>query len=216
MTQWPVVTFEAKTSSVPPPTRDWEAMAESQHAHWGGHCPCALLEVAPMFPWRVARRGQDRELARGLVGCWRRPAERGGRVGGAAPGAPRSRGGRAGAGLPARSLSPPQILNCVFILYYLLELLLKVFALGLPGYLARSSNVFDGLLTVVLLVKSETGRAAGLPGRALCSPWLALRRVNVRLSLGRGGPQEFGLLPPGTRGWLSPAGAAQWATSRGR
>ncbi|XP_045871483.1 two pore channel protein 2 isoform X2 [Meles meles] len=44
------------------------------------------------------------------------------------------------------------ILNCVFILYYLLELLLKVFALGLPGYLARSSNVFDGLLTVVLLV----------------------------------------------------------------
>ncbi|XP_004393859.1 PREDICTED: two pore calcium channel protein 2 [Odobenus rosmarus divergens] len=44
------------------------------------------------------------------------------------------------------------ILNCVFILYYLLELLLKVFALGLPGYLAHSSNVFDGLLTVVLLV----------------------------------------------------------------
>ncbi|XP_077913807.1 two pore channel protein 2 isoform X17 [Halichoerus grypus] len=44
------------------------------------------------------------------------------------------------------------ILNCVFILYYLLELLLKVFALGLPGYLASSSNVFDGLLTVVLLV----------------------------------------------------------------
>uniref|UniRef100_A0A8C7B0D3 Two pore segment channel 2 n=1 Tax=Neovison vison TaxID=452646 RepID=A0A8C7B0D3_NEOVI len=43
------------------------------------------------------------------------------------------------------------ILNCIFILYYLLELLLKVFALGLPGYLAHSSNVFDGLLTVVLL-----------------------------------------------------------------
>ncbi|XP_021541268.1 two pore calcium channel protein 2 [Neomonachus schauinslandi] len=44
------------------------------------------------------------------------------------------------------------ILNCVFILYYLLELLLKVFALGLPGYLAYSSNVFDALLTIVLLV----------------------------------------------------------------
>uniref|UniRef100_A0A452SJ48 Two pore segment channel 2 n=1 Tax=Ursus americanus TaxID=9643 RepID=A0A452SJ48_URSAM len=43
------------------------------------------------------------------------------------------------------------ILNCVFILYYLLELLLKVFALGLPGYLAYPSNVFDGLLTIVLL-----------------------------------------------------------------
>ncbi|KAK2099977.1 Two pore calcium channel protein 2 [Saguinus oedipus] len=45
------------------------------------------------------------------------------------------------------------ILNCVFIVYYLLELLLKVFALGLRGYLSYPSNVFDGLLTVVLLVK---------------------------------------------------------------
>ncbi|XP_059788240.1 two pore channel protein 2 isoform X2 [Balaenoptera ricei] len=44
------------------------------------------------------------------------------------------------------------ILNGVFILYYLLEMLLKVFALGLQGYLVSSSNVFDGLLTVVLLV----------------------------------------------------------------
>ncbi|XP_023095945.1 two pore calcium channel protein 2 isoform X2 [Felis catus] len=44
------------------------------------------------------------------------------------------------------------ILNCVFILYYVLELLLKAFALGLRGYLSYSSNVFDGLLTVVLLV----------------------------------------------------------------
>ena len=57
-----------------------------------------------------------------------------------------------------------QILNCVFILYYLLELLLKVFALGLPGYLAYSSNAFDGLLTIILLVKSETGQAAGPRG----------------------------------------------------
>ncbi|EPY89307.1 two pore segment channel 2 [Camelus ferus] len=46
---------------------------------------------------------------------------------------------------------PRQILNFVFILYYLLELLLKVLALGLRGYLAHPSNVFDGLLTVVLL-----------------------------------------------------------------
>nr|XP_020034458.1 two pore calcium channel protein 2 isoform X3 [Castor canadensis] len=45
-----------------------------------------------------------------------------------------------------------EILNCVFILYYLLELLLKVFALGLRGYLSYLSNVFDGLLTIVLLV----------------------------------------------------------------
>ncbi|XP_045414199.1 two pore channel protein 2 isoform X2 [Lemur catta] len=44
------------------------------------------------------------------------------------------------------------ILNCIFILYYLLEMLLKVFALGLQGYLSYPSNVFDGLLTTVLLV----------------------------------------------------------------
>ncbi|XP_077817964.1 two pore channel protein 2 isoform X12 [Macaca mulatta] len=44
------------------------------------------------------------------------------------------------------------ILNCVFIVYYLLEMLLKVFALGLRGYLSYPSNVFDGLLTIVLLV----------------------------------------------------------------
>ncbi|XP_059119895.1 two pore channel protein 2 [Peromyscus eremicus] len=44
------------------------------------------------------------------------------------------------------------ILNSVFILYYLLELLLKVFALGLRGYLSYPSNVFDGVLTIILLV----------------------------------------------------------------
>ncbi|XP_021082928.1 two pore calcium channel protein 2 isoform X3 [Mesocricetus auratus] len=44
------------------------------------------------------------------------------------------------------------ILDYVFILYYLLEILLKVFALGLRGYLSYHSNIFDGLLTIVLLV----------------------------------------------------------------
>uniref|UniRef100_A0A8D0MIE8 Two pore channel protein 2 n=1 Tax=Sus scrofa TaxID=9823 RepID=A0A8D0MIE8_PIG len=52
------------------------------------------------------------------------------------------------------------ILNCVFILYYLLEMLLKVFALGLLGYLASPSNVFDGLLTIVLLVLEISTLAA--------------------------------------------------------
>ncbi|XP_049636851.1 two pore channel protein 2, partial [Suncus etruscus] len=45
-----------------------------------------------------------------------------------------------------------EVLNCVFILYYLFEALLKVFALGLRGYLSRPSNAFDGLLTLGLLV----------------------------------------------------------------
>ncbi|XP_062949703.1 two pore channel protein 2 isoform X7 [Cynocephalus volans] len=51
------------------------------------------------------------------------------------------------------------ILNCVFILYYLLEMLLKVFALGLRGYLSYPSNVFDGFLTVVLLEAADAGPA---------------------------------------------------------
>uniref|UniRef100_A0A8C3W0R7 Two pore segment channel 2 n=1 Tax=Catagonus wagneri TaxID=51154 RepID=A0A8C3W0R7_9CETA len=54
------------------------------------------------------------------------------------------------------------ILNCVFILYYLLEMLLKVFALGLRGYLDSPSNVFDGLLTVVLLEAGDAGAAVAV------------------------------------------------------
>lgn len=42
----------------------------------------------------------------------------------------------------------------------MLELLFKVFALGLRGYLSYCSNVFDGILTIVLLVKSVQ---AGVP-----------------------------------------------------
>lgn len=43
-------------------------------------------------------------------------------------------------------------INCFFILYYLLEMLLKILALGLKRYLSYPSNRFDGLLTVILLV----------------------------------------------------------------
>uniref|UniRef100_A0A452SJ31 Two pore channel protein 2 n=1 Tax=Ursus americanus TaxID=9643 RepID=A0A452SJ31_URSAM len=79
------------------------------------------------------------------------------------------------------------ILNCVFILYYLLELLLKVFALGLPGYLAYPSNVFDGLLTIVLLVLEISTLAVYRfphPGwypevLGLLSLWDMARLVNV-------------------------------------
>lgn len=50
-------------------------------------------------------------------------------------------------------------------MYYLLELLFKVFALGLQGYLSYHSNVFDGVLTIILLVKSML--AGELPSAAL-------------------------------------------------
>lgn len=70
--------------------------------------------------------------------------------------------------LNAGRASPSQILNCIFILYYLLEMLLKAFSLGLQGYLSYSSNVFDGLLTIVLLVKSEAAEAQPL-GWVVCT-----------------------------------------------
>ncbi|KAK2511822.1 hypothetical protein Q9233_016700 [Columba guinea] len=43
-------------------------------------------------------------------------------------------------------------INCFFILYYLLEMMLKILAMGLNRYLSYPSNRFDGLLTVILLV----------------------------------------------------------------
>ncbi|MGH0128689.1 UNVERIFIED_CONTAM: hypothetical protein FKN15_043732 [Acipenser sinensis] len=43
-------------------------------------------------------------------------------------------------------------INCFFIVYYLLEMKLKIFAFGFKGYVSHSSNVFDGFVTVLLLL----------------------------------------------------------------
>nr|XP_019611165.1 PREDICTED: two pore calcium channel protein 2 [Rhinolophus sinicus] len=79
------------------------------------------------------------------------------------------------------------ILNCVFVLYYLAEMLLKVFALGLSGYLSYPSNVFDGLVTVILLVLELSTLAVYRfphPGwkpemQGLLSLWDMLRLANM-------------------------------------
>lgn len=44
-----------------------------------------------------------------------------------------------------------EIINCIFILYYLIEMLLKIVAFGWKGYLSYRNNIFDGFLTVLLL-----------------------------------------------------------------
>uniref|UniRef100_A0A8C6ENQ8 Two pore segment channel 2 n=1 Tax=Marmota marmota marmota TaxID=9994 RepID=A0A8C6ENQ8_MARMA len=54
------------------------------------------------------------------------------------------------------------VLNCVFIMYYLLELLLKVFALGPWGYLSYPENLFDGLVTLALLEARDAGPAVAV------------------------------------------------------
>ncbi|XP_029438297.1 two pore calcium channel protein 2 isoform X2 [Rhinatrema bivittatum] len=78
-------------------------------------------------------------------------------------------------------------INCFFILYYLLEMLLKMFSLGPRSYLSYPSNVFDGLLTVILLVL-ETATIALYnfphPGwrpamLGLLSLWEMVRLVNM-------------------------------------
>ena len=112
---------------------------------------------------------------------------------------------RVARGLNAGRASPFQILNCIFILYYLLEMLLKVFSLGLRGYLSYPSNVFDGLLTIVLLVKSETAEAQPLGG-AVCTP--PVHRVSP-MPLNPRGPRGLALPPPVTKG-LAPPGSAAW------
>ncbi|RXM34369.1 Two pore calcium channel protein 2 [Acipenser ruthenus] len=43
-------------------------------------------------------------------------------------------------------------INCFFIVYYLLEMILKIFAFGFKGYVSHRSNIFDGFVTVVLLL----------------------------------------------------------------
>ncbi|XP_047374996.1 two pore channel protein 2 isoform X1 [Sciurus carolinensis] len=84
-----------------------------------------------------------------------------------------------------------EILNCAFVLYYLLELLLKVFALGLRGYLSYPSNLFDGFLTSALLVLEVATLAVyQFPhrgwkpeARGLLSMWDMTRLVNMLIVL---------------------------------
>ncbi|XP_059832033.1 two pore channel protein 2 isoform X2 [Hypanus sabinus] len=44
------------------------------------------------------------------------------------------------------------VVNGFFVLYYLLEMALKIFALGIKGYCSYKSNLFDGLLTLILMI----------------------------------------------------------------
>uniref|UniRef100_A0A8B9IV62 Ion transport domain-containing protein n=1 Tax=Amazona collaria TaxID=241587 RepID=A0A8B9IV62_9PSIT len=78
-------------------------------------------------------------------------------------------------------------INCFFILYYLLEMLLKILAMGLKRYLSYPSNRFDGLLTVILLVlEMATFAVYGFPHpgwrpefMGLLSLWDMVRLVNM-------------------------------------
>ncbi|XP_009079303.1 PREDICTED: two pore calcium channel protein 2, partial [Acanthisitta chloris] len=78
-------------------------------------------------------------------------------------------------------------INCFFILYYLLEMLLKILAMGLKRYWSYPSNRFDGLLTVILLIlEIATFAVYGFPHpgwrpdfMGLLSLWDMVRLVNM-------------------------------------
>uniref|UniRef100_A0A4W5NWL0 Two pore channel protein 2 n=1 Tax=Hucho hucho TaxID=62062 RepID=A0A4W5NWL0_9TELE len=80
-----------------------------------------------------------------------------------------------------------EVINCFFILYYLMEMSLKILAFGWRGYLSYRNNIFDGLLTVCLLVLQITIFATyRLPfpkwnpaSRGLMPLWEMVRLVNM-------------------------------------
>ncbi|KAJ8272337.1 hypothetical protein COCON_G00111960 [Conger conger] len=44
-----------------------------------------------------------------------------------------------------------EVINCFFIVVYLLEMVLKMLAFGVRGYISYKNNIFDGLMTIILL-----------------------------------------------------------------
>ncbi|KPP66457.1 hypothetical protein Z043_115041 [Scleropages formosus] len=73
-------------------------------------------------------------------------------------------------------------INCIFITYYLLEMVLKIFSFGLKGYLSYRNNIFDGLLTITLLTSKLLCFAAFGP-----PPCLAARSSPSRCGTRAGG-----------------------------
>uniref|UniRef100_UPI00398E586E two pore channel protein 2 isoform X2 n=1 Tax=Pristiophorus japonicus TaxID=55135 RepID=UPI00398E586E len=79
------------------------------------------------------------------------------------------------------------VVNGSFVLYYLLEMALKIFAFGIKGYCSYKSNLFDGLLTLLLLVLQLSSLVQyGLPHpgwnpelHGLLSLWETVRLANM-------------------------------------
>ncbi|XP_067350545.1 two pore channel protein 2 isoform X2 [Channa argus] len=80
-----------------------------------------------------------------------------------------------------------EIINLCFILYYLFEMCVKIFAFSWRGYLSYRNNIFDGFLTVVLLLLQITIYATyRLPysqwdpsSNSVMSLWEMIRLVNM-------------------------------------
>ncbi|XP_047187529.1 two pore channel protein 2 [Scophthalmus maximus] len=79
-----------------------------------------------------------------------------------------------------------EIINLCFILYYVFEMCVKIFAFGWRGYLSYRNNIFDGFLTVLLLglqiliyATYRLPHAHWDPSSHLMSLWEMIRLVNM-------------------------------------
>ncbi|KAJ8340530.1 hypothetical protein SKAU_G00351630 [Synaphobranchus kaupii] len=80
-----------------------------------------------------------------------------------------------------------EVINCFFIVLYLLEMVLKILAFGWRGYISYRNNIFDGLMTILLLALQISIFATynfphphWNPGlRGLLSLWEMVRLVNM-------------------------------------
>ncbi|XP_022599958.1 two pore calcium channel protein 2 isoform X2 [Seriola dumerili] len=80
-----------------------------------------------------------------------------------------------------------EIINLCFILFYLFEMCVKIFAFGWRGYLSYRNNIFDGFLTILLLALQITIYATyRLPyshwdpsSHGVMSLWEMVRLVNM-------------------------------------
>ncbi|KAG7221793.1 hypothetical protein INR49_028867 [Caranx melampygus] len=80
-----------------------------------------------------------------------------------------------------------EIINLCFIIFYLFEMCVKIFAFGWRGYLSYRNNIFDGFLTIMLLVLQITIYATySLPysqrdpsSHGIMSVWEMVRLVNM-------------------------------------
>ncbi|XP_069821315.1 two pore channel protein 2 isoform X2 [Dendropsophus ebraccatus] len=78
-------------------------------------------------------------------------------------------------------------INCFFILYYVLEMALKILSLGIKSYVSYPGNIFDGVLTIILLILEIATFAIYKfphPGwrpdmQGLLSLWEMVRLVNM-------------------------------------
>uniref|UniRef100_A0A8D0DEQ7 Two pore segment channel 2 n=1 Tax=Sander lucioperca TaxID=283035 RepID=A0A8D0DEQ7_SANLU len=74
-----------------------------------------------------------------------------------------------------------EIINLCFILYYLFEMCVKIFAFSWRGYLSYRNNIFDGFLTILLLVLQFTIYVTyrDPASHGVMSLWEMLRLINM-------------------------------------